>query len=136
MPVTRERTFARQRSTVVTARAFVTEVMAAAGLVTCVEEALLCTSELATNAITHGSPPGRNILVRVVIDDARLRIEVHDAGSGLPYICTTTADEPHGRGLFVVSELADDWGVADRVGHGKAVWAEFKLDHGPVTLAC
>lgn len=136
MPEARERTFARQHSAVVAARVFVAEVMTEAGFGERVEDVRLCTAELTTNAIMHGSPPGSDVLVRVVIDGTLLRVEVHDAGSGMPCLCTASEDELNGRGLFLVNELANSWGVTERAEPGKAVWAEFKLTIDPVALTC
>jgi hypothetical protein len=43
------------------------------------------------------------------------------------------ADEDHGRGLLLVDALAARWGVTDRVGPGKTVWAECALPPGHET---
>ncbi|MFJ3235545.1 ATP-binding protein [Streptomyces sp. NPDC086787] len=82
----------------------------------------LCVSELATNALLHGVPPGRGFLLRIRYDGEVVRVEVHDSGSGVPRI-PDEADEG-GRGLLLVSLLADKWGVGERA-PGKSVWAEF-----------
>lgn len=82
----------------------------------------LCVSELATNALVHGVPPGRGFLLRMRWDGAVLRVEVHDSGAGVPRIADE-ADEG-GRGLFLVAALAEKWGVGER-DPGKVVWAEF-----------
>ncbi|KUL30627.1 ATP-binding protein [Streptomyces regalis] len=88
------------------------------------DDALLCVSELATNALLHGVPPGRGFLLRVRYDRDVLRVEVHDSGTGVPRI----PDDPDegGRGLFLVAALADKWGVGER-NPGKVVWAEFAV---------
>lgn len=127
VPISRERLFERRRASVAAARAFVVEVLLAAGIEDRVEDVRLCTSELATNALRHGSPPGRNVLVRAEVDEMRLRIEVHDAGAGRPGVRAPDDEAADGRGLFLVAHLSDDWGVSSRTGVGKAVWAEFKL---------
>jgi anti-sigma regulatory factor (Ser/Thr protein kinase) len=89
---------------------------------------LLCVSELATNALVHGVPPGRGFLLRLVPydEDGGVRVEVHDSGDGVPALPRQDVQEPGegGRGLLLVSELADKWGVEAR--HpGKIVWCEF-----------
>ncbi|MDC0773882.1 ATP-binding protein [Streptomyces sp. HD] len=86
------------------------------------DDLLLCVSELATNALLHGAPPGRGFLLRVRYDGDVLRVEVHDSGTGVP----RTPDDPDegGRGLLLVGALADKWGVGER-NPGKVVWAEF-----------
>ncbi|MEU6480783.1 ATP-binding protein [Streptomyces sp. NPDC047017] len=91
------------------------------------EDVSLCVSELATNALVHGVPPGRGFLLRVRYDGRTVRVEVHDSGTGTgtPRI-PDEGDEPGegGRGLFLVSALSDKWGVGER-NPGKVVWAEF-----------
>lgn len=86
------------------------------------EDVLLCVSELATNALVHGVPPGPGFLLRVRYDGYGVRVEVHDSGDGVPRIADE-ADEG-GRGLLLVAALADKWGVDERT-PGKLVWAEF-----------
>ncbi|MER5937742.1 ATP-binding protein [Streptomyces sp. NPDC001928] len=88
------------------------------------DDLLLCVSELATNALLHGVPPGRGFLLRVRYDGDVIRIEVHDSGTGVPR--TPDAPDEGGRGLLLVGALADKWGVADRT-PGKVVWAEFAV---------
>ncbi|MFH8223764.1 ATP-binding protein [Streptomyces sp. NPDC018057] len=89
------------------------------------EDVALCTSELATNALLHGVPPGRGFLLRVRYDGAVVRVEVHDSGDGVPRIPEGPPDAAEGgRGLLLVSALSDKWGVGER-NPGKVVWAEF-----------
>lgn len=121
-----KRQFARDAGEVGRARDFVA---AALGGIACAEllaDIRLCTSELATNAVRYG-PAGRDFLVRVVTLHDTVRVEVHDTGDGCPRTRAPRHDDDHGRGLLVVAALADEWGVAERSGPGKAVWAEFVL---------
>ncbi|MDQ1039853.1 anti-sigma regulatory factor (Ser/Thr protein kinase) [Streptomyces sp. V3I8] len=97
---------------------------------------VLVVAELAANAVLHGQVPGRDFVVRLACDDGRgvLRVEVSDTHPALPVRTMPTADEDHGRGLVLVDALASRWGVSDRVGPGKTVWAECALHaatHGP-----
>lgn len=88
---------------------------------------LLCVSELATNALVHGVPPGRGFRVRLYWERAggRLRIEMHDSGAGAaPTARCPAPDAEGGRGLLLVSALAAAWGVGER-DPGKVVWCEF-----------
>jgi hypothetical protein len=52
---------------------------------------------------------------------------VHDSGDGVPVLPRQDAQEPceGGRGLLLVSKLADKWGVGERC-PGKVVWCEFE----------
>ncbi|MFL6127562.1 MAG: ATP-binding protein [Mycobacteriales bacterium] len=86
------------------------------------EIALLLVSELATNAIRHGSPPVR-LSLRLYAD--RLRVEVADGSPTLPHLARPGPDRPGGRGLQIVQQLAARWGSqASRSPLGKTVWFE------------
>ncbi|WP_406357565.1 ATP-binding protein [Streptomyces sp. NBC_01635] len=114
------------------ARAFACRVLAEWGMRGREDDVLLCVGELATNALVHGVPPGRGFLLRMVpygegAGDRGVRVEVHDSGGGVPAVPEAgDMSEPgeSGRGLLLVSELADKWGVGER-DPGKAVWCEF-----------
>ncbi|GAA1500089.1 hypothetical protein GCM10009802_55020 [Streptomyces synnematoformans] len=104
------------------ARAQLRRVLAAWGMAGIAEPAVLVVSELVTNAVVHARvPPGREILTRCVRQDRGVRIEVHDASGVWPV--RRVPDEAGGFGLVVVEALAARWGVAERGGVGKAVWA-------------
>lgn len=49
--------------------------------------------------------------------------KVHDASAERPRRCVPGADECGGRGLVIVGALVDHWGVSERDGAGKVVWA-------------
>ncbi|MFE4975973.1 ATP-binding protein [Kitasatospora sp. NPDC056651] len=85
-------------------------------------ELLLC--ELFANAARYSdAPDDRPIEIRFALVNSRLRLEVHDAGSGLPVLRTAAPDDECGRGLFLVDELAERWGCCLHPGGiGKFVW--------------
>jgi anti-sigma regulatory factor (Ser/Thr protein kinase) len=86
------------------------------------ETALLLVSELATNAIRHGSPPVR---LSLRLHDDRLRVEVTDSSPTLPQVGHPGPDQTGGRGLQIVQQLAARWGSsASRSRLGKTVWFE------------
>lgn len=66
-----------------------------------VEAAVLVVSELVTNAVRHArSTPGRDIGLRITRrEDHRVRVEVADAGDGLPSPRTAFPDDESHRGL-------------------------------------
>lgn len=96
-----------------------------------VAEVALLVSELATNALLHGSVRGRLFRVHLILTAATLRIEVSDPrGERLPAVRQAEDDDCYGRGLLVVDRLADRWGVEPRT-VGKTVFAELALHRRP-----
>ncbi|MGW0758978.1 ATP-binding protein [Streptomyces sp. NPDC002814] len=92
-------------------------------------DAVLLLSELATNAVRH-TLSTRFLCGVGIVEDGCLRVEVHDrnhARQGLPP-CTPGPDDEGGRGLFLVDQLAETWGV-DRsaLTGGNAVWATLRV---------
>ncbi|MEU8778512.1 ATP-binding protein [Streptomyces sp. NPDC048606] len=120
----RERFYPRSRQTVRSAREFAADTLHAWGVTRHRDAVLLCVSELATNALLHGVPPGRGYRVRMLRFEGVVRVEVHDSGGGRPRIEDRDPGSEGGRGLLLVAALADRWGVGTRV-PGKVVWAEF-----------
>ncbi|MEU0236413.1 ATP-binding protein [Nocardiopsis sp. NPDC006198] len=93
-------------------RAFVADRLGACPVV---DDAVLLTSELATNAVQH-SPSGLpEAGFGVLIEHEHghsVRVTVHDGGSyfDAPYVAQSAPDAEHGRGLYLVDTLADSWG--------------------------
>lgn len=94
------------------------------------ERAEQIVAELATNAALHGRVDSRDFRLTLTLDTAAglLRIAVIDArGERLPSPpadCGTPLNAESGRGLLLVSALADRWGVEPYPPGGKTVWAE------------
>lgn len=105
------------------ARRAVAGLLDASGAEDVVDAVRLAVSEVATNALLHGTPPVR---VVATVAEGCLRVDVVDASPdrGAPQPASATASS--GRGLAVVSAVADRWGIESR-GAGKAVWLEFAL---------
>ncbi|MCF3961234.1 ATP-binding protein [Streptomyces fuscigenes] len=89
--------------------------------------------ELAANAVLHGYVPGRGFELRLrhghgaPAGPGAVRIEVSDTHPQRPdpeHRVPADEDAVCGRGLQLVEALADRWGVEDRCGPGKTVWAE------------
>lgn len=122
----RERFFRRERRSAQAARRFTAETLTDWGLAGTprADDVLLCVSELVTNALLHGVPPGRQLRLLLRHEAHALVVEVHDSGPGVPRV-VYDGDEG-GRGLLLVSALSDKWGVRERE-LGKAVWCEFGL---------
>lgn len=94
------------------------------------DDVLLCVTELATNALRHGVPPGRGFKVHIYLEriENALRVELHDSGGGevRPSDGMPGPDDEGGRGLLLVAALSDKWGVGER-NPGKIVWCEFSI---------
>ncbi|WPB88167.1 SpoIIE family protein phosphatase [Streptomyces malaysiensis] len=100
-------------------RAAVTHQLIDWGLDEAVFTTELLLSELVTNAIRYASGPIQVRLLR----DRSLICEVSDASSTSPHLRHAASTDEGGRGLFLVAQLAQDWGTR-YTGRGKTIWAE------------
>lgn len=97
------------------------------------ERAEQIVAELAANAALHGRVHSRDFRLALTLDTATglLRIAVTDArGDNLPSLPADhepSLDAESGRGLVLVTALADRWGVEPYSPGGKTVWAELRL---------
>ncbi|MFI9749374.1 ATP-binding protein [Streptomyces collinus] len=91
--------------------------------------AALVTAELASNAVRHGSLPGRDFRLALLLLPDRFRVEVTDTRPERlpPPVTPQPADETSGRGLLIVQSYADRWGRTVRDAYTKTVWAEVRL---------
>jgi anti-sigma regulatory factor (Ser/Thr protein kinase) len=93
------------------------------------DNAMLLTSELVTNAIRHSRSGhcGGSVMLAVLREPGSVRVEVTDSGSpdGSPVVKDDvyTCD---GHGLFLVEAVADEWGYRRAADAGTTVW--FRLD--------
>jgi PAS domain S-box-containing protein len=86
-------------------------------------------SELVTNAVRYGTPP----LQLQLIKDRTLTCGVYDSSSLAPRLRHAKTIDEGGRGLFIIAQLAQNWGVR-YTPDGKIVWAEQTLP--PATTPC
>jgi anti-sigma regulatory factor (Ser/Thr protein kinase) len=109
------------------ARAFVRELLAAAGCPD-IDGPVLCASELVTNSVEHSASagPAGIIMLRVDTWPGGARLEVRDAGplpgtvlAAVP-AARTSPDSESGRGLWIVTQVADRFGFAPGV-----AWCQF-----------
>lgn len=84
----------------------------------------LLVTELVTNAIRHARPSDEPWLrLNVALRHSAIRVEVIDHGPGfVPIAEEPGLEETSGRGLFLVEQLADRWGVG--VDGSTRVWFE------------
>jgi anti-sigma regulatory factor (Ser/Thr protein kinase) len=81
--------------------------------------AVLLTSELVTNAITHAA--GETVSLVITCTHGHLRVDVHDTSCSAPVPVDAPADAEAGRGLMLIASLSADWGYY-RTRAGKAVY--------------
>ncbi|MER7169340.1 ATP-binding protein, partial [Micromonospora sp. NPDC000207] len=119
------------RRTPAAARALVRSVLTEADLDGLVNEALLLTTELSTNAVEHA---GTDLDIEVVADDVGLTVTVSDFASGpvdelIVGVRNDTTEinevSERGRGLLLVDHFASRWGTT-YLPTGKGVW--FRLE--------
>ncbi len=94
------------------------------GLADLIPTAELLVSELVTNAVRYAQG---KIGLRLVLEGG-LVCEVLDESAALPRLRHPDDSDERGRGLQVVSQLAQRWG-ARRAASGKVVWCELPLPY-------
>ncbi|GHA88074.1 SpoIIE family protein phosphatase [Streptomyces termitum] len=94
------------------------------------DEIELVADELMTNALMHTDGGAIVTLRRLPGPGRRLRVEVEDRSSALPRRREAGDAGVSGRGLLLVEQLSDTWGVEPR-GGGKCVWCEFAVPEEP-----
>lgn len=119
-PATVAAAFLATPSQVSCARRFLAELLGSSPLL---DDAVLCLSELATNAVRHSASrqPGGRFLVRATAGPVSVRVEVTDAGGrwdGRPDHAGRS-----GRGLAIVAALAAGWGITGD-DSARTVWFE------------
>ncbi|MFJ3176773.1 ATP-binding protein [Streptomyces roseus] len=125
--------FSREPVAVSSVRSFVMTTLQSWGVESRVDDVCLAASELASNAVLHTSLAGIPLRVRLLLLGEIIRLEVHDRCSSLPQPAKALDDDESGRGISVVSILADEWGVDLALdSSGKSVWTEFSVNIGLV----
>ena len=114
----------------VEARRFVRETAAPTTPRQVLDDAMLLTSELVTNAVRHaGHTSDDPIELTVSVDDDVLRVSVRDRGPGFDPSEVPVRSEEGGWGLNLVRRLSSRWGVTP-ADDGTDVWFEIHLSDG------
>jgi sigma-B regulation protein RsbU (phosphoserine phosphatase) len=102
------------------ARSLLRSALLDAGLDHVLDDALLLTTELVTNAVVHA---GTALELRIDAGADGLRVDVLDAQPGSSPVVKDAPEAARegGRGLFLLDALADEWGTA-HTRTGKSVW--------------
>lgn len=104
-----ERTLRAEPAAAAQARGFLQQMLSGAGVEPARQsDAVLVTSELVSNAISHGSHPGDRITVKLELNGAKLTILVRDVARARtpPIVLSPDEQRPYGRGLKIVERLA------------------------------
>lgn len=121
-----------RRSSAAEARRRLLEELRSTGLAgEVLDDAMLVVSELVGNAVLHGRPlAGGEIQVEWDADQGEVALRITDGG-GLAVPEPRDADTlaPSGRGLAIVAEVADAWGVEERPDR-LTVWARLQASKG------
>nr|WP_203633307.1 SpoIIE family protein phosphatase [Streptomyces halstedii] len=121
---------------VATARAFVRDTLQGWGYTDVVDDAVVLTSELVTNAVVHAGTAADVLClrtedgVRVEVSDHYPEREIPLQSSGLDF---GSPDREGGRGLLLCAALASRWGVEYTPEH-KHVWFQLDLPERPVGI--
>lgn len=102
------------------ARRFVREKLHEWGREDLVDDAVVITAELVTNAIVHA---GSDVAVGMRAKGRRVRLVVTDCSDTPPTVRQESGSSLNGRGLQMVDVLAADWGHR-AVDGGKLVWVD------------
>ncbi|GAA2406261.1 hypothetical protein GCM10010191_12840 [Actinomadura vinacea] len=86
-------------------------------------------SELATNAVRHGSAPGDPVIIRAYLLDGRPVVEVWDKSDAQPVVRAPDPTSESGRGLLLMEALVHRWGSRPLNGGGKVVYAVLNSEH-------
>jgi serine/threonine-protein kinase RsbW len=107
------------------ARSFVRHTLTSWGITERLDDVVLMTSELFTNAVLHGDGV---IGVSVRVPPGRIRVEVTDDGTFGDQATGADDEIPPeqvtGRGLVIVDRLADTWGGGHDPSGRTCVWLE------------
>jgi anti-sigma regulatory factor (Ser/Thr protein kinase) len=89
------------------------------------DDVLLLVSELVTNAVRHaGAGPDRPLQLQLLRGPRWVVVAIRDEGPGFTWRPAPPAgNESGGWGLFLVDQIADDWGV-ECTASGTRVWFE------------
>lgn len=126
-------TFEPVGRSVASARTFVRDTLQGWGLADIVDDAVVLTSELVTNAVVHSGTTADVVCIRA---DSGARIEVTDRypERELPLQTTSSPignpDREGGRGLLLCAALASRWGVEYTTTH-KQVWFHLEFPDRP-----
>jgi two-component sensor histidine kinase len=93
------------------------------------DTAALLTSELVTNAVQHAPGP---VHIGVACTHGKFIVAVQDGDSQVPQPKRAQVRSVGGRGLALVSKLAESWGFRQIPNDGKQVWFSLRPSQPPL----
>lgn len=120
---------------VATARAFVRDTLQGWGYTDVVDDAVVLTSELVTNAVVHAGTAADVLCLRTE-DGVRIEVSDHYPEREVPLrgsVMDMSPERESGRGLLLCGALASRWGVEYTPTH-KHVWFQLDLPERPVGI--
>ncbi|MFI5854809.1 ATP-binding protein [Streptomyces parvulus] len=128
MPATETFLIPKRRRDVTTARGRLHKALADWGVPDeLADVVVLLASELVTNAVLHCRISHAQVRVTLTLHGTDLTLEVSDPDRDrLPRLHHSGPNDEGGRGLALVSALADEWGCRQEL-YTKCVWARFTL---------
>ncbi|MFD1833131.1 SpoIIE family protein phosphatase [Streptomyces desertarenae] len=128
-------TFEPVGRSVAAARAFVRDTLQGWGLADVIDDAVVLTSELVTNAVIHAGTAADVLCLREGAGSVRVEVVDRYPDRGLPLQDLGhhygDPDREGGRGLLLCASLADRWGV-EYTATDKHVWFRLDLPERPV----
>ncbi len=88
-----------------------------------IDDVELVATELVTNSVMHARS---DVTLTIEPSERSVRLRVEDASSVRPVVRRAGPDAATGRGLFIVEQMASQWGV-DMLRDGKVVWVDLPL---------
>jgi anti-sigma regulatory factor (Ser/Thr protein kinase) len=88
-----------------------------------IDDAELVATELVTNSVMHAHS---EVVLSIERVNRMVRLRVEDHSSVRPVVRTAAPDAATGRGLFIVEQLATQWGIDLHRDGGKSVWVELE----------
>ncbi|MFE9460827.1 SpoIIE family protein phosphatase [Streptomyces californicus] len=129
-------TFEPVGRSVATARAFVRDTLQGWGYNDVVDDAVVLTSELVTNAVIHAGTAADVLCLRSA-EGVRVEVADHYPEREVPLQSSSidfgSPDRENGRGLLLCAALASRWGVEYSPSR-KHVWFQLDLPHRPVGI--
>lgn len=102
------------------ARAFVRSTLREWGYAGLIDEVVLAVSEIVTNAVVHADSPSSLVILDC---EGVLHLRLRDDDTRAPVVRHSDVGSTNGRGMVLVDNLAQRWGV-ERASRGKVVWLD------------